>query len=38
MKLSVGWPAARLSARTVELDTEPILEAAAASEPIWEDR
>jgi hypothetical protein len=38
MKLSVGWPAARLPARTVELDTGPILEAAAASEPIWEDR
>jgi hypothetical protein len=37
LKLSVGWPAARLAAPAVELEAEPILVAAAAVEPIWED-
>jgi hypothetical protein len=38
LALSVGWPAAGLPVRAIELDADPIIEAAAAAEPIWEDR
>jgi hypothetical protein len=37
LKVAVGWPAAGLPLRSIELDAEPILLAAAAAEPIWED-